>query len=449
MKAKRQEPIVVKKGNIQVKIYRSVRKKGRSTYEQFDVADYSSGKRKFIAFADEQDARTKAEEIAKNIAGGEVEVLALSKEDAAIYRRANALLEPTGIPLEVAAAIIADSHKKLGGRSHTEAIDFFVRRNPTTLPKKTVRDVYDELLAAKKADGASAVYRKDLNFRLGKFADSFECDIASVTVAGINEFLRALKCGPRGRNNYRMAIGTLLKFAESAGYLHKEHIDFTKVARANEKENEIDIFTPEAMAKLLNAARLDPEKLKPGFNKRYATGPGLLPLLVLGGFAGLRTAEIERQRWEDINLERGFIRVTAAKGNTAQKRLVPLCDTAKQWLSTCRRQSGLVCEIARTPDAINRLAERAGVEWKHNALRHSYASYRLADVKNAAQVSLEMGNTPKMVFRHYRELVTEGEAKEWFAIKPTAPANVVTINATSAKQPASSEPGEPQATMGR
>ena len=66
------------------------------------------------------------------------------------------------------------------------------------------------------------------------------------------------------------------------------------------------------------------------------------------------------------------------------------------------------------------VGDLSGFEWKHNALRHSFCSYRLADVKSAAQVSLEAGNSPQMVFRHYRELVTEKGAKAWFAITPEA-----------------------------
>lgn len=41
-----------------------------------------------------------------------------------------------------------------------------------------------------------------------------------------------------------------------------------------------------------------------------------------------------------------------------------------------------------------------------------------SDVKSAAQVALEAGNSPQMIFEHYRELVTEKEAKAWFAITP-------------------------------
>ena len=56
--------------------------------------------------------------------------------------------------------------------------------------------------------------------------------------------------------------------------------------------------------------------------------------------------------------------------------------------------------------------------WKSNALRHSYASYRLADLKDTARVALEMGNSPSMLFRNYRELVTEKQAMDWFSVLP-------------------------------
>jgi len=52
-------------------------------------------------------------------------------------------------------------------------------------------------------------------------------------------------------------------------------------------------------------------------------------------------------------------------------------------------------------------------------LRHSYISHRVADIKNVAEVALESGNSPRIIFSSYRELVMEEEAKKWFAIMPT------------------------------
>ena len=63
----------------------------------------------------------------------------------------------------------------------------------------------------------------------------------------------------------------------------------------------------------------------------------------------------------------------------------------------------------------------AAFAWKRNALRHSCISYRVAAVQNVAQVALEAGNSPQMIFRHYRELVRPADAVKWFAIGPLGP----------------------------
>jgi len=123
--------------------------------------------------------------------------------------------------------------------------------------------------------------------------------------------------------------------------------------------------------------------------------------------------------------------VTAAKANTAQKRLVPISDNLKEWLLLCLRDGELCCQYGRTASALARLAERAGVRWKHNALRHSFISY----TQDVAKVSLEAGNSPKMIFKHYRELVTNEEARAWFAITPQSVAtagNIISVRAEAA-----------------
>ena len=44
--------------------------------------------------------------------------------------------------------------------------------------------------------------------------------------------------------------------------------------------------------------------------------------------------------------------------------------------------------------------------------------YRVAKTQDVAKVSLEAGNSPQMIFKHYRELVQPDAAKAWFAIMP-------------------------------
>ena len=52
---------------------------------------------------------------------------------------------------------------------------------------------------------------------------------------------------------------------------------------------------------------------------------------------------------------------------------------------------------------------------------------RVAQVQNVAQVALEAGNSPKMTFSNYRELVKPAQAAKWFAISPEQPANVIPV----------------------
>ena len=44
--------------------------------------------------------------------------------------------------------------------------------------------------------------------------------------------------------------------------------------------------------------------------------------------------------------------------------------------------------------------------------------YRVAKIKNVNEVAMEAGNSPDMIFKHYRELVTETEADAWFGVTP-------------------------------
>jgi hypothetical protein len=46
--------------------------------------------------------------------------------------------------------------------------------------------------------------------------------------------------------------------------------------------------------------------------------------------------------------------------------------------------------------------------------------YRLAAIQNTTQVALEAGNSPQMIFRHYRELVRPGDGEKGFAVTPAS-----------------------------
>ena len=208
-------------------------------------------------------------------------------------------------------------------------------------------------------------------------------------------------------------IHLLCAYAKRRGYLPKDWDELDRLEKVKVKNGgNVAIFTPDEMAKLLSAAT-----------------PEFLPALAIGAYAGLRTAEVERLDWREVHFAERFIEVTAGKAKTASRRIVPISDNLAAWLAPHVKPTGNVWGGGKITicNVQGDTSKAAGVPWKKNALRHSFCSYRLAENKNAAQVALEAGNSPQMIFQHYRQLVTEAEATRWFAIRPKAPANVVPL----------------------
>jgi len=47
---------------------------------------------------------------------------------------------------------------------------------------------------------------------------------------------------------------------------------------------------------------------------------------------GLRTAEVLRLEWSDVDLVRGFVTVAAHKSKTARRRLIPIAQNLAEWV---------------------------------------------------------------------------------------------------------------------
>ncbi|MCX6907858.1 MAG: site-specific integrase [Verrucomicrobia bacterium] len=345
------------------------------------------------------DAENRAKQVAKAIRDQKALGVVLTGADRDSYLRAIKLLEPIGASLH-------------------DAVESFVKnRREIDLPNKTIGEVADEMLAAKRADGVSDAYQHNLQVVTNTIRRAFPYLIVELTTAQLDDWLRSLKISSRSRHNTRQTLITLFRFGRARGYLPDENTTAAeKTARGKVVEGEIEIFQPEELSKLLT----------------HAT-PDLVPFLAIGGFAGLRPAEIQRLEWRDVRLEQGFIEVRAKNAKTASRRLVPIQPNLSVWLTPYSGQTGPVCRMQKTQRKSSELATKLKLKWADNGLRHSYGSYRLAILKNAAELALEMGNSPGMIFRHYRELVTERDAKAWFSISPKAPANVLPMKAALAR----------------
>jgi hypothetical protein len=55
---------------------------------------------------------------------------------------------------------------------------------------------------------------------------------------------------------------------------------------------------------------------------------------------------------------------------------------------------------------------------KHNALRHSFCTYRASTEKDLAKVALEAGNSVTMLQQNYVRVQLEEIGRAWFNIMP-------------------------------
>lgn len=154
----------------------------------------------------------------------------------------------------------------------------------------------------------------------------------------------------------------------------------------------------------------------------------LQPSVAIGLFAGLRSAEIQRLQWEQVGNTEIEIRAHITK--TRRMRMVPINDTLKAWLDLMPldQRSGPVApvewreEFAAATAAAGWKDDKEKSTWPRNAMRHSFGTYRYASVRNEAQVSAEMGNSPDMVHSHYRRNVAATVATQYWSIRPASAA---------------------------
>lgn len=282
----------------------------------------------------------------------------------------------------------------------------------------TVLRAFDEFVETREKEGVSASHLRDFKYRLERFAKKHAKRlVAEITTKDLDVWLFSLKSAQQSRANHRRLLHNFFAYCVGRGYTEENPV--ARAAKVKVVRKAPGILSPRDTAAFLAAAPTE-----------------ILPALAIGFFAGLRTAEIARLDWSEIDLKRGFIEITAAKAKSAQRRLVTITPNLKAWLQPHAQLSGPVrLSEMRHTDRFDIARKATEIKWPPNACRHSFASYHLALHQDAAATALQLGHTNTTVlFQHYRELARPEEAAAYFAIVPDSisPSNLVQFERTAA-----------------
>lgn len=276
----------------------------------------------------------------------------------------------------------------------------------------TVEQAVVKCLKAKEAAGYRPTYVKSLSQSLRVFASEFgERSVCALGADDIEDWLNAKKDKPSTRAGRMARLASLFAFCHRRGWVPSNPVESLERVRLTQPVPQI--LSPDQAQQIMEFTKIEM--------------PRCLAWLTICLFSGLRPEEPTAYplkpngvRWDNIDLVNGTIRIEASVTKTTRRRIVHLTANAIEWLSEAKEAgSQLPLRLMTKKRLLIRLREHLGLPvWPKDVLRHTAASMMLAINPNAAQVAMELGNSPKILMTHYHELVSREDATKFWKIKP-------------------------------
>jgi len=310
-----------------------------------------------------------------------------------------AALARTPPPSNDDAGIIARALSLVGGNPLALLDAARIHARTLTLPACTVREAC-ELFQQSRSKLVSHLTLASDRHRLLKLIRAYaSVQVSALTSVELRRFLT-------DRSTYK-TVRVLFKWLHESGYLlTNPMVTISPVGSFGVKN---DVYTPEQFTAMLHSAPRE-----------------LIPLLVLGGFLGLRTCEAVRGIAADdlyfdrdpafVHIRSGVAKRTRRHSDERYITLPSAISALRAWRDYLPRAGFLVPQSGRTA---TKMRGRLDIPTLHNGLRNSFCSYALnLDGVSAGEIAKSAGNSEHIMRRHYIRHMPPGLGAQWFAIVP-------------------------------
>lgn len=294
--------------------------------------------------------------------------------------------------------------RELGDRgTMLEAVRYFLSHKPTGKRVKLAYAV-DECCTIKAKRNRRAAYVSHMRHILGQFLTyAGEVNCCDINARHIEGFLDSKVWAASTRAGMRNRLSAFFGYCMKQGYCSHNPVDAIELESV--EKTRPHIFTVEQAHRLLDTA--------------HVLFPTMLPYVAIGLFCGVRPDELKRLPASAVKIDQGIIDVPPHVTKTHDRRIVEISENARAWL-----RAGVFDATRETLFFSRRhhraLCELAHVEWLPDVMRHTFASYHVAQHQSADKTALELGHhgSTKMLFRHYKATVTKEEAATFWQLEP-------------------------------
>ena len=298
-------------------------------------------------------------------------------------------------------------------------VDYAINNYSEPESQKTLADAVKEYTAAKDhereqdqiSESHLVFMKRDLKRFLRHFPKVNVSDLTAERLIAYFNFGKVKKPSLKTYNNRRGIVSNFLKFSFQRGWIKENPIAKVPHHRIRRKRGAVATLSTAKAAELMAAVEaLD--------------GGRFVPFFALCLFAGirpcLRTGEILRLKPEDVNLETGFIFVSADVSKVREPRKVTIQPNLIAWLKAYPPTDEHPIVPKNLQHVRARIAKAHGLS--HDIMRHTFISMFVARFRSIGEAAIQAGNSEAIIRKHYLDMKSQTEAEEFFGIMPKKPA---------------------------
>ena len=285
----------------------------------------------------------------------------------------------------------------------------FIARQKAKANSVTFKSLFDSFTDSRQ--NRSAAYLRGLKYTLPRFAELHERKVSEIAPEELEAEMDGMT--PAVRNAFLRNLRAVFNFGVKRGWLESNpvsRLDFEKI-----KRGEVVTLSPHEAKGLIRAAEKNDHDL--------------LPYHALALFAGVRPLELQRLEWQHIDLVEGHIEITSAVSKTGRRRIIDIEPNLSEWLNhyiaTYGEAVGKVTPMMNLRSRLREVRKAAGLnQWTQDVMRHSYASYWLAQHGDINRLTLQMGHeSADMLWKHYHKASKRKDAALYWKITPSVDAD--------------------------